>query len=200
MRKSLPLAPLMRLPQRLETFQNGCPHGRGFTSRANELKEAYSLSPVLSPRTTKTLILIALHLPRAILLTDHSWTVLLDVRIRKRAPPISIADDEAPPIQLGIGLVDGPGRREVALRQGLAIVPSVLPMRRALVLRLWEQPSSSFSSSSSEARLAAVPRAAGRQHLTPLSPKRPSQSLRRGPQEETAFDAKSLRVRSVYSR
>ena len=28
--------------------------------------------------------------------------------------PISIADDEAPPIQLGVGLLDGPGRREAA--------------------------------------------------------------------------------------
>ena len=26
--------------------------------------------------------------------------------------PVCVADDEAPPIQLGVGLVDGPGRRE----------------------------------------------------------------------------------------
>jgi hypothetical protein len=38
------------------------------------------LSPVLSPRTAKSLILIALHPERAIILTDRSWTVLLDVR------------------------------------------------------------------------------------------------------------------------
>ena len=29
--------------------------------------------------------------------------------------PVVIADDEAPPIQLGVGLFDGPGRREVAV-------------------------------------------------------------------------------------
>ena len=31
--------------------------------------------------------------------------------------PVGVADDEAPPIQLGVGLVDGPGRREAALGQ-----------------------------------------------------------------------------------
>jgi hypothetical protein len=30
--------------------------------------------------------------------------------------PVSLADDEAPPIQLGVGPVDGPGRREAAGR------------------------------------------------------------------------------------
>ena len=32
---------------------------------------------------------------------------------------VGVADDEAPPIQLGVGLVDGPGRREAALRHGV---------------------------------------------------------------------------------
>jgi hypothetical protein len=33
---------------------------------------------------------------------------------RKRAPALSIADDEAPPIQVGVSLVGRPGRREAA--------------------------------------------------------------------------------------
>jgi hypothetical protein len=94
---------------------------------------------------------------------------------------------------------DHPERQERSGWRRVATVPSGLPMGWALVPRLSEPPSSSFSFSSSEARLAAVPRAAGRRHLTPLSPKRPPRSLRRGPQEEIAFDAKSLRVRSVCS-
>ena len=29
---------------------------------------------------------------------------------------VGVADDKAPPIQLGVGLLDGPGRREAAAR------------------------------------------------------------------------------------
>jgi hypothetical protein len=32
---------------------------------------------------------------------------------------VGVADDQAPPIQLGVGLVDEPGRREAALRHGV---------------------------------------------------------------------------------
>jgi len=39
--------------------------------------------------------------------------------------PISIADDEAPPIQLWIGLLDRPGRREAARRRHGGIIGSV---------------------------------------------------------------------------
>jgi hypothetical protein len=38
---------------------------------------------MLSPSTTKLLIWVALHLRRATLAADRSWTVLLDVRITK---------------------------------------------------------------------------------------------------------------------
>ena len=37
----------------------------------------------------------------------------LEIDVSERLP-ISIADDEAPPIQLGVGLLGGPGRREAA--------------------------------------------------------------------------------------
>jgi hypothetical protein len=37
--------------------------------------------------------------------------LLLEIDVGERLP-IGIADDEASPIQLGVGLVDGPGRRE----------------------------------------------------------------------------------------
>ena len=30
----------------------------------------------------------------------------------RRAAAVGVADDEAPPIQLGVGLLDGPGRRQ----------------------------------------------------------------------------------------
>jgi hypothetical protein len=47
---------------------------------------------------------------------DPKWPIR-EVDVGERLP-ISIADDEAPPIQLGVGLVDGPGRREAAARHG----------------------------------------------------------------------------------
>ena len=37
----------------------------------------------------------------------------LEIDVSERLP-ISIADDEGPTTQLGVGLVDGPGRREAA--------------------------------------------------------------------------------------
>ena len=39
---------------------------------------------------------------------DPKWPIR-EVDVGQRLP-ISIADDEAPPIQLGVGVVDGPGR------------------------------------------------------------------------------------------
>jgi hypothetical protein len=44
--------------------------------------------------------------------------LILEIHVGQRLP-VAVADDEAPPIQLGVGLVDGPGRREAALRHGV---------------------------------------------------------------------------------
>jgi hypothetical protein len=52
----------------------------------------------------------------------------LEIDVSERLP-ICIADDEAPPIQLGVGLVDGPGRREAALRHAAAPVLFFAPHR-----------------------------------------------------------------------
>jgi hypothetical protein len=41
--------------------------------------------------------------------------LVLEIDIGERVPA-GVADDEAPPIQLGVGVVDGPRRREAALR------------------------------------------------------------------------------------
>ena len=48
-----------------------------------------------------------------------SWPprLLLETEVGQRLP-VGVADDEAPPIHLGVGLVDGPGQREAALRHG----------------------------------------------------------------------------------
>jgi hypothetical protein len=47
----------------------------------------------------------------------------LEIDVSERLP-ISIADDEAPPIQVGVSLVSRPGRREAAGgHRGLAILP-----------------------------------------------------------------------------
>jgi hypothetical protein len=54
-----------------------------------------------------------------------SSRLLLEIDVGKR-PTVGVADDEAPLIQLGVGLIDGPGRREAAMPrmpQG-AFVPS----------------------------------------------------------------------------
>ncbi len=37
--------------------------------------------------------------------------------------PVSVADDEVPPIRLGVGLIDGPRRREAALGARLGAAP-----------------------------------------------------------------------------
>jgi hypothetical protein len=42
--------------------------------------------------------------------------LILEVDVGERLP-VGVADDEAPPIQLGVGLVDGRRRREAALGQ-----------------------------------------------------------------------------------
>ena len=42
--------------------------------------------------------------------------LLLEIDVGERLP-VGVADDEAPPMQLGVGLVDGPRRREAALGQ-----------------------------------------------------------------------------------
>ena len=54
-----------------------------------------------------------------------AFRLLLEIDVGKR-PTVGVADDEAPLIQLGVGLIDGPGRREAAMPrmpQG-AFVPS----------------------------------------------------------------------------
>ena len=83
--------------------------------------------------------------------------LLLAIDVSERLP-ISIKDDKAPPIQLGSGLVDGPGAAgsggavwAAALHEPWLIVPSVFPMGWVLVLNLSE-PLSSSSFSSSELR------------------------------------------------
>ena len=43
---------------------------------------------------------------------DPKWPIR-EVDVGERLPG-GVPDDEAPPIQLGVGLVDGPGRREAA--------------------------------------------------------------------------------------
>ena len=50
------------------------------------------------------------------ILSSHSRPVPWNGRTRQRLP-ISIADDEALLLQLGVGFVEGPRRREAALRQ-----------------------------------------------------------------------------------
>jgi hypothetical protein len=45
-----------------------------------------------------------------------SRLLLLEIEVGQRLP-VGVADDEAPPIQLGVGLVDGRRRREAALGQ-----------------------------------------------------------------------------------
>ena len=58
----------------------------------------------------------------------HPPRLVLGEKLRRRAPiglvlemdvgerlPVGVADDEAPPMQLEVGLVDGPRRREAAL-------------------------------------------------------------------------------------
>jgi hypothetical protein len=42
--------------------------------------------------------------------------LLFEIHVGERLP-VGVADDEAPPMQLGVGLVDGPRRREAALGQ-----------------------------------------------------------------------------------
>ena len=48
--------------------------------------------------------------------------LILEIDVGERVP-VGVADDEAPPIQLGVGLVDGPGRREAAGRHVLGSTP-----------------------------------------------------------------------------
>jgi hypothetical protein len=52
------------------------------------------------------------NLRRAYLLSR----LLLEIDVGERLP-VGVADDEAPPMQLGVGLVEGPRRREAALGQ-----------------------------------------------------------------------------------
>jgi hypothetical protein len=52
----------------------------------------------------------------------NSWTVQRGhPRTQASACPVGIAADETPPIQLGVGLVDGPGWREAALGHGTVV-------------------------------------------------------------------------------
>jgi hypothetical protein len=43
----------------------------------------------------------------------ESSGLILEIDLGER-PPVGVADDETLPIQLGVGGVDGPGRREAA--------------------------------------------------------------------------------------
>ena len=53
---------------------------------------------------------------------DPKWPIR-EVDVGERLPG-GVPDDEAPPIQLGVGLVDGPGRREAAGRHVLGSTPT----------------------------------------------------------------------------
>ena len=56
--------------------------------------------------------------------------LLLEIDVGERLP-VGVADDEAPPMQLGVGLVDGPGRRKRrwGSRRNFAAPPPEAPHR-----------------------------------------------------------------------